>query len=160
MPIKKDKISFKVNLTEELDKREITGNKRKQAAEAAGNTALSFILEYTESEQSPVKQKPKGFKELSKEYKKFKRKKGKGTRANLRLNEEMLPSMRVVADKESFTIKITDRDEKLKAHGHNTGGRKLPKRQFLPDDENKEELRTEIQKAYLKMLEEYKDAKK
>ena len=141
MPIKKNKISYTVDLTEELDELGITGNKRKQAAEAAGNAALSFILEYTESEQSPVKNKPKGFQELSAEYKKFKRKKGKGTRANLRLNEEMLPSMKVIADKESFTIKITDRDEKLKAHGHNTGGRKLPKRQFLPDDDNKEDAR-------------------
>ena len=160
MPIKKNLISYTVDLTEELDELNITGNKRKQAAEAAGNAALSFILEYTESAQSPVKNKPKGFQELSAEYKKFKRKKGKGTRANLRLNEEMQPSMKVVADKESFTIKITDRDEKLKAHGHNTGGNKrLPKRQFLPDDDNKEELRTDIQKAYLKMLEEYKNGR-
>ena len=158
MPIEKGKISYKVDLSEELDKLGITGNKRKEAAQAAGEVALGGILEATEQEISPVN-RMRGFPSLAKEYKKFKRKKGKGTKANLRLNEEMLPSMKVEADKNSFTIKITDSTEKKKAYNHNTGDT-LPKRQFLPDDERDQKLKPGIRTAYLKMLEEYKNAKK
>tara|TARA_Y100000593_G_scaffold76291_1_gene140972 strand:- start:88 stop:564 length:477 start_codon:yes stop_codon:yes gene_type:complete len=158
MPIKKGKMSFKVDLTSELDDLGISGNKRKQAAQAAGEVALGGILEATSQEVSPVN-RMRGFPALQKDYKKFKRKKGKGSKANLRLNEEMLPSMRVEADKNSFTIKITDSVEKKKAYNHNTGDT-LPRRQFLPNDEEGQQLKPGIRKAYLKMLEEYKDAKK
>ena len=158
MPIGKNKISYKVDLTEELDELGITGNKRKQAAQAAGEVALGGILEATEQEISPVN-RMRVFPALAKEYKKFKRKKVKGTKANLRLNEEMLHSMKVEADKNSFTIKITDPTEKKKAYNHNTGDT-LPRRQFLPDDERDQKLKPGIRTAYLKMLEEYKNGKK
>ena len=150
-------MSYTVHLTEELDELNITGNKRKQATQAAGEVALSAILDATAEEMSPVN-RMHGFKGLSEQYRKFKRKKGKGTKANLRLKEEMLPSMRVEADKESFTIKITDPTEKKKAFNHNTGDT-LPRRQFLPDDEKDQKLKPGIRKAYLKMLDEYKDTK-
>ena len=157
MPIEKNKISYKVDLSEELDKLGVTGNKRKKATEAAGEVALSAILAATAEEMSPVN-KMHGFKGLSEQYRKFKRKKGKGTKANLRLKEDMLPSMRVEADKESFTIKITDPTEKKKAFNHNTGDT-LPRRQFLPNDEKNQQLKPGIRKAYLKMLDEYKSDK-
>ena len=158
MPIEKNgKMSYTVNLTEELDDLGITGNKRKQAAQAAGEVALGGILEATEQEISPVN-RMRGFPGLKEEYKKSKRKKGKGTKANLRLNEEMLPSMKVVADKNSFTIKITDPTEKKKSYNHNVGDT-LPRRQFLPDDEKNQRLKPGIRKAYLKMLEEYKNGR-
>ena len=66
--------------------------------------------------------------------------------------------MRVEADKESFTIKITDPTEKKKAFNHNTGDT-LPRRQFLPNDEKNQQLKPGIRKAYLKMLDEYKSDK-
>ena len=157
MPIEKNKISYTVNLSKELDELEITGNLRKKAAQAAGEVALSSILEATEQETSPVS-RMRGFKALSDTYKKFKRKKGKGTKANLRLQEDMLPSMDIIADKESFTIKITAPTEKKKAYNHNVGDT-LPRRQFLPDDDEGQTLKPEIRKAYLKILEEYKSAK-
>ena len=79
MPIEKGngKVSYKVDLSEELDKLGITGNKRKQAAQAAGEVALGGILEATSQEVSPVN-RMRGFPALQKEYKEFKRKKGKG----------------------------------------------------------------------------------
>ena len=54
MPIKKKKIRYTVDLTEELDKRNVKPHKRKEAARVAGEESVKNILQYTESQRSTV----------------------------------------------------------------------------------------------------------
>ena len=155
MPIEKKKIRYTVDLTEELDKRNVKPHKRKEATRAAGEEALKNILQYTESQRSSVTgDKWQGLK--SKRYKDLKKKMGKGSKANLRLNEDMLPSLSVESNRKSFTIKITDPTEKKKAYNHNTGDT-LPKRQFIPNDEDGESFHDPIETRYKKKLDKYKE---
>lgn len=115
--------------------KDVPKGKRKKAAQHFGEIVREKILEYTGNERSPISKQGR-YKALSKKYKEFKRDKGKGTRPNLRLNEDMLPSMRVDATKKDFTLRITDRVEKLKAYNHNVGDT-VPKRQFIPRGKQK-----------------------
>ena len=159
MPIKKSEISYKVDLSKEMKEKGVTGvENRTKAAEAAGEVALSGIYEAVSQEMSPVN-RMRGFKGLSEEYKKFKRKQGKGSKANLELTGSMLNSLSVKANSRGFTIEIEDDGELEKSYNHNVGDT-LPRRQFLPDDVRGQKLKPGIRKAYLKMLEEYKNAKK
>ena len=155
MQIEEKKIRYTVDLTEELDKRNVKPHKRKEATRTAGEEALKNILQYTESQRSSVTgDKWQGL--TSKKYKDLKKEMGKGSKANLRLNEDMLPSLGVESNRKSFTIKITDPVEKKKAYNHNTGDT-LPKRQFLPDDDKKERFHEKIEKRYKKQLDKYKE---
>ena len=159
MPIEKKKISYTVDLTEELDKRNVKPHKRKEAARVAGEEAVKNILQYTESQRSSVTgDKWQGL--TSEQYKKLKKKMGKGTKANLKLDGDMLSSLKVESNRKSFTIKITDPDEKKKAHNHNTDKDSVstsPKRQFLPDDEDGESFHDPIETKYKKKLDKYKE---
>ena len=72
----------------------------------------------------------------------------------------MLSSLKVESNRKSFTIKITDPDEKKKAHNHNTDKDSVstsPKRQFLPNDEDGESFHDPIETKYKKKLDKYKE---
>ena len=157
MPIEKNKISFTVDLTKELDELEVKKGDRKKASLEAGREALRQIKEYTSNAQSPVKSQ-RSFKGLSEKYSDFKRKQGQPAIPNLRLNFKMLNSLEVTPSKKGFTVSIKDRKEKLKAYNHNTIKdkiNKLPKRQFIPDENQNQEFKREIRKEYLKKLESF-----
>ena len=159
MPIEKKKISYTVDLTEELDKRNVKPHKRKEAARVAGEEAVKNILQYTESQRSSVTG-DKWEDLTSEQYINLKKKMGKGSKANLKLHGDMLSSLKVESNRKSFTIKITDSDEKKKAHNHNTDKDSIstsPKRQFLPNDENGESFHDPIETKYKKKLDKYKE---
>ena len=161
MPIEEKKIRYTVDLTEELDKRNVKPHKRKEATMEAGEEALKNILQYSEAQKSSVS--GKGWKELSEKYKNFKKEMGKGGKANLKLHGDMLSSLKVESNRKSFTIKITDPDEKKKAYNHNTEKDSVntsPKRQFLPNDEDGESFHKPIETKYKKKLDKYKEKKK
>ena len=162
MPISLNKISYTVDLEEEMDDLDIDPGKRKKAALEAGKEAVEQIKNYTAQAKSPVKfQNP--YKGLSDKYADFKKKKGKLPIANLRLNNDMLESIKVESTKKGFTIKITDSKEKKKAYNHNTPKdniNKLPRRQFIPDDKAKGEFKPAIKKELVKKLKEFKTKKK
>lgn len=157
MPIQKSKISYTVDLEEELNELDVAPGKRKKATLEAGREALRQIKEYTSNTNSPVKNQGT-YKALSEKYADFKKKDGQPPVPNLRLNFDMLNSMKVESTKKGFTIKITDSKEKKKAFNHNTPKdkiNKLPKRQFIPDDTKKQKFKKPIEKQYLRKLKDY-----
>jgi len=138
MPIKKNKISYTLDLSEQLTK--IKPSKRKAVSELIGLTIVDSIEEYTAKGVSPVS-KGSYKKSLSKEYAK---KTGKKT-ANLYESGDMFGDMRVDSFKDKVTIKITNKKEKLVSYNHNVGDT-LPVRKFLPNDEHNEVFKRSITK--------------
>lgn len=153
MPITKNKVSYTLNLEDEMDKAGIKPSKRKALSELIGVTVLDEIVQYLDKGKTPVKN-GQYKRSLSKEYKEKKKKEGKATFADMQLTESMLNNLRIDARKDSMTIKLTDRTEKLKAYNHNKG-ETLPVRQWLPDDSEDEELNIRIMK---KVKDTIKDA--
>lgn len=140
MPIRKNKISYTLDLKEELE--ELKPSKRKSAAEAVGLFLLDSIVFELNSERTPVEDGSykKG---LSDNYKEQKRRAGKGTKADLQLEGDMLGNVSIKATKDSVTLSITDTTEKKKAYNHNVGDT-LPARQFLPDDDKDQVFKKKI----------------
>ena len=96
----------------------------------------------------------KKFKGLSKAYKEKKKKEGKGSRANLVYDGDMLGNLRKSSGVQSVKLKISKAKEIKKFYNHNTGDT-LPKRQSLPNEG--EAFRSGIMKKINKVI---KDAKK
>lgn len=153
MPIRKNKISYTLDLKEELDN--LKPSQRKTAAEAVGLYLLDSIVQELDAERSPVDggSYKKG---LSKKYKEKKRAAGKGTKADLQLDGDMLGNVSIKATKNSVTLQITNNTEKKKAFNHNTGDT-LPARQFLPDDENNQVFKRKITKRIDTIIKEFGD---
>lgn len=152
-----------MDLREKLKK--VPRASRKEAKELVGVYLLDAILNDTEGSKSPVTGKK--FKALSKDYKKLKKSKGKGTKANLRLNEDMLPKLKSKNTKAGVKIEMrTSLDKELaKGYNHNTGDT-IPARPFLPDDNGEavipkgkgsDQFRTSIVKGIDEILEDFID---
>ena len=142
MPIKKNKISYKLDLKDKFNKKKIAPSKRKALSELIGVTILDEIVQYLDKGSTPVS-KGEYKRGLSKEYKAKKTKQGKRSYADMQLTESMLSNLRVDARKDSVELKLTDSTEKKKAYNHNVGDT-LPKRQWLPDDSKDEKLKRTI----------------
>jgi len=130
MPIKKNKISFTLDLSKQIKK--IKPSKRKEVTELIGVTVIDAMGEYLDKGSSPVS---KGS---------YKKKMADGkTISDLYETGAMLGNLKFINTKEKVEFKITDTTEKLKAFNHNTGDT-LPTRQFLPDDEKGEKFKRSI----------------
>lgn len=129
MPITKRKISYNLDLQDDLDglsKKEKTDAKRRIA-----EYILSEIENHTQAGVSPVTGGE--FKRLSKNYAKRKKKLVGNSDPDLHLHDKMINSIRAEIKQESIDFRITE--EKPKAFNHLVGDT-LPKRQFLPNDED------------------------
>ena len=149
MPITKSKVTFTYDLSDKLE-----GVNRRKAAkikQAVGQLLISEIDNYTEVQKSPVKNQ-RAFKELSDKYKAIKKSKGKGDKANLKLNFEMLDAWKINNKPQGVELAITDRKEKKKAENHNHGVT-VPKRQFLPDDVKSQDFKEDIKKKVNNLVE-------
>ena len=73
LPIKKNKISYKLDLEEEFNKADIKPSKRKALSELIGVTLIDEITQYLDKGTTPVS-KGKYKRSLSKEYKAEKKK--------------------------------------------------------------------------------------
>ena len=128
--ISKDKIEAKLDLSRILKgvesdrKRDISAKIARALREAVGDDAVNKA-------QSSVTGKK--FKKLSKAYQKIKKAQGKGGKANLVLDGDMLGALRESNGVQTVTMKIKGEKEILKAYNHFTGDT-LPKRQALPDE--------------------------
>jgi methyltransferase-like protein len=136
MPIKKNKLSYTLNLSEQI--KSVKPSKRKEVTELIGITIIDSIEEHLSRGVSPVS-KGAYKKSLSKEYAK---KTGKKV-ANLDESGALLGDLRIDNFKDKVTIKITDRKEKLVGYNHNVGDT-LPVRKFLPNDETGEVFKKSI----------------
>jgi hypothetical protein len=154
MPITKRKVSFTYDLSEQLEG--VSTRKAAQIKKAVGELLVSEILDFTANSNSPVKSQ-RAFKPLSSDYKKVKKSKGKGTKANLRLDMDMLPAIKHSNASDGVTIKITDALEKKKAENHNHGIT-VPKRQFIPDDVQDQDFKPAIKKKVDRLVESMLDA--
>lgn len=153
MPIKKNKVSYTLDLESEFNKADIKPSKRKALSELIGVTILDEIVQYLDKGTTPVSKGEYRKSLKSKEYKEKKTKEGKKSFADMQLTESMLNNLRVDATKKDVTIKLTDKTEKLKAYAHNTGYEGHPtikdprlKRQWLPDDSQGESFKRTITK--------------
>ena len=130
MPIRKDLLEYRVDLTKQLKKIKDPDD-RLRASKIAGEEALKRIKEMVAKQTSPVT--GSSFKSLSTEYKKYKKGIVGNDKANMQLTGDMLGELDLDYDEDSFTIFIDDPDEAVKAFNHNTGDT-VPKRPFIPDD--------------------------
>jgi hypothetical protein len=133
MPIKKNKISYTLDLERLMDKYEIKPGQRKTAAQAVGTTILEAIERRTNGAKTTVRG-GRYKRKLSTEYKAFKESKGLPGKADMRLKGDMKNALTFDATKLKVTLKITDDKEKKKSFNHLTGDT-LPQRQWLPDDQ-------------------------
>lgn len=152
MPITKDDVSFTYDVSKHL--KGVPEEDREDAAYEAGEAALQKIHEFMGKERSPVKGE-KGFPKLNKDYASFKQSKVGNKKPNLLLNGDLIESMEVESNESSFTISVEGTTNKLKAYNHNIGDT-LPKRQFLPDDKRKQELKGDVVKAIKQAIARYK----
>lgn len=154
MPIKKEDVSFTYDVNKHL--KGVPENDREDAANDAGEAALEKISEYMEKRRSPVKGNNKNFAELSDKYAKIKQKRVGNKKPNLRLTGELLESLDVEADSNSFTLRVTGSENNIeKSYNHNVGDT-VPKRQFLPNDANNEQLKGDVVKAIKDAIKKYK----
>jgi hypothetical protein len=151
MPITKRKVSFTYDLSDQLEG--VSSRKASQIKKAVGQLLIAEIDTFTERQESPVKSQ-RAFKELTPEYKAIKKKKGKGTKANLKLDFDMLDSWKINNKPDGVELKITDSLEKKKAFRHNVDGYKGKKqRRFLPDDNKGQDFKTAIKKKVDNLIE-------
>jgi hypothetical protein len=121
---------------------------------------ISNILKTTAATESPVA-RPKGgrnFKPLSEAYKKRKRAEGAGTKANLRLKQELLNDIVAQNMESKVVLKITNTKSKLKSDNHNNGVT-LPARPFLPTREG-QGFRSDIMQKLNQLVRNFKSAAK
>jgi len=99
----------------------------------------------------------KKFRGLSPDYKAFKKREGKGNKANLLLEGDMLGNLTKSSAVQSVKLKITKSKEIKKFFNHNTGDT-LPKRQALPN--KGESFRSGIMKKINKVIRDGKKSSK
>lgn len=128
MPIKKNKISFEIDLTEKVKK--IKPSKRKEVVEEIGIALISEMERYLDDGASPVSGGS------------YKRKKKDGGISDMYETGAMLGNLTFDAFRDKIVFKITDSKEKKKAYNHNTGDT-LPKRQFIPNDSDDEKFKNQ-----------------
>lgn len=129
MPIKKSKISYKLDLKKELNG--LSSKEKTAAKRSVAELVLTEIENHTQAGVSPVTGGQ--FKPLSKKYAKRKKKLTGSSSADLHLKDDMIEAIRAEIKANAVDFKITDRKEKLKAYNHNVGDT-VKKRQFLPND--------------------------
>lgn len=144
------KVTFKINLSDLVSAEalsELSSSSKKNILKDINEFVIDKILLNTGRGISAVD----GAKwdDLSPEYKKFKTKSGGVGRANLELSGDMLDALKgYVRSDDELEIGIFKKSEALKADGHCHTGvfgeSKLPLRQFLPNEDNGENLNDKI----------------
>lgn len=155
VPIKKNKISYKLDLEAEFNKKNIKPSKRKALSELIGVTLIDEITQYLDKGTTPVS-KGKYKRSLNKEYKEKKTKEGKKGFADMQLTESMLNNLTIKPTKKDVEIKLTNSTEKKKAYNHNIGDT-LPQRQWLPNDEQGETFKRTITKKIKDIINDASD---
>jgi len=155
MPISKSRVSYTIDLKEDL--KQIPRKDRKKAAKKIADLIRNQILDYTAEARSPVQGGQYTANLTNEKYREFKKKAKKSTRADLRLRESMMRSLRSKVNGSKITIEIKgSKKDVAKASGHNKGDYNGGvKRQFLPDDSKGESLKNPIQKKIKSILETY-----
>lgn len=130
MPITPQKFSYNLDLTDELS--DVPRSKHKMLKKRVGKLILKEIESTTRKQRSPVD--GESYPRLSPKYKIKKRKAGKGTKADLHLNNKMIRSIKEHNTREGVKFEITKKKEIPKAFNHNIGDT-VPQRQIMPDEE-------------------------
>jgi len=114
----------------------LTEAQRNRIKDEAGELIIDHILGRVGKAESPIR--GADWPALSKEYKKFKKAQGRGSKANMEFHGDMLDALEYVRTDSGVKIQIKG-GEAAKADGHNQFGGEsgLPKRQFLPEEGDK-----------------------
>lgn len=127
-------------------------NKAKVKKEV-GDLVIDEILRSLSEGKSPVSKE--SFKKLSKEYaKEFK---GGNRTPNLELEGDMLDALKVKNTKDGIEVGIFSKKQTPKADGHNnfSGDSKLPRRRFIPGEDQK--FKRDIESKIKAVVNEYRD---
>lgn len=110
-------------------------NQRAETKALVGDFVVNEILRFVGSGKSPVKGEKSTFPRLTKEY--AQDKKGGNTTANLDLMGDMLDSLTFKNTRNGIEVGIFQGSEVPKADGHNnfSGESKLPRRRFIPSED-------------------------
>ena len=98
LPITKTKVSYKLDLEDEFNKKDIAPSKRKTLSELVGVALLDEMVSYLDRGVTPVS-KGKYKKSLDKDYKAAKVKAGGKSYSDMQLEGSMLSNGTVVATK-------------------------------------------------------------
>lgn len=155
MPIKKDDVSFTYDVSEHL--KGVPEDDREDAALDAGEAALEKIVDYMDRQKSPVKGFRRNFERLQNErYKAYKQKRVGNKKANLRLTGNMIESLDVDADDDSFTISVVGNSSDIaKAYNHIEGDT-VASRPFLPNEDRNQTFKADVVKAIKEAIKRYK----
>lgn len=125
---------------------------RSQAKSEIGDFVVNEILRFVGSGKSPVAGEKASFPKLDKNY--AEDKKGGNTTANLDLQGDMLDALTFKNVAGGIEIGIFG-DEAPKADGHNnhSGESSLPRRRFIPDEDQK--FRGRIESGVKKIIKEF-----
>ena len=139
------------NLT--LDLSNVNRSLRSEAKKEIGDFVKDEILRSLSEGQSPVA--GERFKRLDKNYAN-KEKNGNRT-PNLELTGDMLDALKSKNTEDGIEIGIFGKKQSAKADGHNnfSGESKLPKRRFIPDED--QNFRRSIQSGIDNIIEEYEN---
>jgi len=123
-----------------LDLSEVPRKNKEKAKKEVGDYLLNKIGEFLDKSRSPVTGGK--FKDLNKEYKGEKTKKGARGVADLLLTGDMQSQLRYELYRDGIEIGVFDESEAQKADNHNKNSAKskktpVPQRQFIPYDQGK-----------------------
>lgn len=151
-----------IDLSRELKTFKGNRTEKKKLLNSIGKMLKKEIKAFSKSEISPVDGKQ--FKKLSPEYASLKRKLVGNKKANLKLKDDMLESIKVDTNTSDNTVKIGivgrgQEKNKKKSFNHNQAKSKkapLPKRRFLPTAKA-DKFNSSIMKSMKDMIKEAKE---
>lgn len=125
------------------DKSEATREQRRQILEQVADYVLESVLSDVGDSRSPVT--GRNFKKLDADYAKKKKAEGFTPAPNLLAEGDLLDSLLVRKDGDKLVLTVSD-DQMEKADGHNnfSGDSKIPRRPFIPDEDQSETFRPAI----------------
>lgn len=128
--ITKTKIEVNVDFSKEFES--LDPSTKRSIKQSIVDTVRSDIESDLDAQRSSVS--GKRWKGLSKEYKEQKKKDGKGTKANLQLEGDMLSNLRIKFIGDKLQLKIKNGLQKKKAFNHITADTMPIQRNFLPNE--------------------------
>lgn len=148
-----DKVTFQIDLSKLTD-RKVT----KSLKDEVGQYLVEQILSDVGSGRSPVRGE-RWKNSLSKKYKKYKANFSSDLTANMELHGDMLDALKYKTKGGVVEVGIFDYDQAQKADNHNkfssaSKTTALPKRQFIPNEEEGQTFKRDIIQEIERILEE------
>lgn len=149
--VSKTQVSKTINLLSYDEWLRVDPNEQAAAKAEIAEFVVDSILDAVGEAKSPVA-RGAWKASLSKEYAKFKRGFSSSGIANMELHGDMLDALESVIGSDSIEVGIFRDKEAIKAYNHNTGDT-LPKRQFIPKENQK--FKADIEAGIREIMRDY-----